>query len=533
MAARGRAHPWLGDDAITIDDLADGPPLDVAVIGGGINGCAIAASAAAAGYRVALFEKDDFGFGTTWRSTKLIHGGLRYLEHGETGLVRESLRERRWLLRTRPHLVRPQRFLLPQLPWTRRPRWQVAIGLSMYDLLAFDRSIPRHRRVSASLLRRAVTSIAPEANGGFAYYDARALLPERLALELAMEAEEAGASIHNHAEVQSIEPQGGRVRALAVEVEGRSQTIAAKTIINAAGPWVDAVARLAGEPEELLTITRGTHIVVETATAIPKDAILSTARSDGRVFFAIPQDGLLLIGTTDEPYAGDPGAAHPTSHEVDYLVAEAQALLPGLGISRECVQYAFAGLRPLRQASGRSAGAISRRHDVIDHARHGAEGLYSVVGGKLSTFRPLAEAALEHAKLTPGPFRGHGDRSAWQETLASSEIPDAGRDRLRVYGRHLADVLAGGTDVLCHHSGLMAGEVTHAVRRERATTLSDILMRRTGACWASCRGDCAQRGAAAIAARELGWSAAEEERQVLAYERDIARHLPRPGEITD
>lgn len=521
----------MGGRGIELDDLAAGPPLDVAVIGGGINGCAIAASAAEAGHRVALFEKDDFGFGTTWRSTKLIHGGLRYLEYGEAGLVRESLRERHWLLRTRPHLVRPLRFLLPQLPWTRRPKWQVALGLTLYDLLALDRSVPHHRRVSADLLHRAIPGIAAEAGGGFAYYDARALLPERLALELALQAEASGAAICNHAEVRSVEVSGSRVQGVCVEYGRRTVTIPARTVINAAGPWVDAVARLTGAPEPLLSITRGTHVVLEPPKPPPRDAILSTARSDGRVFFAIPQDGLLLVGTTDEPYSGDPGAAGPTRHEVDYLVAEAQALLPGLDISHDHVLYAFAGLRPLRRAPGRAAGAISRRHDVVEHAPHGAEGLYSVIGGKLSTFRPLARVALRRAGLAPGPFAIPQDTGAWKQLLQSSTLPEVSRRHLRVYGPRLPDILDGGIELLCTHGGLVSGEVVNAVRREHATTLSDILMRRTGACWASCRGLCAHQTAANIAASHLGWSPDERARQVAAYERDVERHLPTLEEI--
>lgn len=533
MAPRCGTHACVGGWGIRLEDLAAGPPLDVAVIGGGINGCAIAASAAAAGYRVALFEQEDFGFGTTWRSTKLIHGGLRYLEYGETGLVRESLRERRWLLRTRPHLVRPLRFLLPQLPWTRRPGWQVAIGLTVYDLLAWDRSLPRHRRISAELLRRAAPAIAPEAAGGFSYYDARAILPERLALELALDAERAGGAIFNHTTVRDIELADGRVRAVAVERDGRKVVLPARVVINAAGPWVDAVAARAGKPESLLSITRGTHIVVEPTGPLPRDAILSTARSDGRVFFAIPQNGLLLVGTTDEPYAGDPSGAGPTRHEVDYLVAESQELLPGLGITHDQIRYAFAGLRPLRRAAGRTAGAISRRHSVIDHAREGASGLYSIVGGKLSTFRPLARAALRRAGLRAGPFREAPDRERWRALLDGARVADAARVHLGVYGPWLGDVLDGGRDLLCPHSGLISGEVVHAIRHERAVTLSDILLRRTGAGWASCRGLCAHEAAADVASAYLGWDEEERRRQISAYERDVARHLPALDQIAD
>ncbi|MEO6397551.1 MAG: FAD-dependent oxidoreductase, partial [Tepidiformaceae bacterium] len=189
---------------MTLETLAAGPPLDLAIIGGGINGCGIAEEAAARGLRVALFEADDFGFGTTWRSTKLIHGGLRYLEHGDVRLVFESLRERAWLLKTRPHLVKPQRFILPMLPWTRRPAWQLRLGLAAYDLLSLYRAVPSHRKLKDGRLHELASALPEETRGGFTFYDARVIAPERLALEMALEARQQGAVIQNHARVARV-----------------------------------------------------------------------------------------------------------------------------------------------------------------------------------------------------------------------------------------------------------------------------------------------------------------------------------------
>ncbi|WBL36064.1 FAD-dependent oxidoreductase [Tepidiforma flava] len=195
---------------LTPAELAGGPPLDVAVIGGGINGAAIARAAAANGLRAALFEASDYGFGTTWRSTKLIHGGLRYLEHGDVGLVFESLRERAWLLATRPYLVRPQRFLLPLLPWTRRPAWQLRMGLATYDLLALYRGVPGHRRLSEARLRELAPYLPAEARGGFSFFDARVIAPERLTWELVREARQLGAACFNHCPVAAVEAPGAQ-----------------------------------------------------------------------------------------------------------------------------------------------------------------------------------------------------------------------------------------------------------------------------------------------------------------------------------
>ncbi len=526
MTERSAPRPAVQE---RLRELASGPPVEAAVIGGGINGCAIAAQAAAAGLRTALFEAADFGFGTTWRSTKLIHGGLRYLEHRDVGLVFESLRERAWLLKTRPHLVRPQRFVLPVLPWTRRPKWQLRAGLWMYDLLSYERALPAHRGLSRGRLGELVPFVSGEHRGGFSFYDARALAPERLALELALQAERHGAFIANHARVTRIEVAQGSVRSLRVEAGGEAIDIPASGVINAAGPWVDSVNRVADLPApELLGVTRGTHIVVDPGRRLPREAILSTARSDGRVLFAVPQDGLLLFGTTDLRYEGDPGDVRPTRAEVDYLLAEARHLLPELDITLAQVRYAYAGLRPLQRVEGGPEAAITRRHEIIDHgASGGARGLYSVVGGKLSAFRPLAREAakLLGAPVSPG-LEDERPETDWRSILRSSRLPRPARRHLRQYGGAIPEILSLGTESLGGSDAFVAGEVLFTATHEHASTLSDILMRRTGMAWDSYRGLECHREAAGLAATVLGWDKGEVKRQVAAFEADVAYHLP-------
>jgi glycerol-3-phosphate dehydrogenase len=514
---------------VTLDELASGPPLDVAIIGGGINGSAIAEEAAARGLRAALFEATDFGFGTTWRSTKLIHGGLRYLEHGDVRLVFESLRERAWLLKTRPHLVTPQRFLLPMLPWTRRPAWQLRAGLATYDMLALYRGVPSHRRLGRERLRTMAPYLPESAHGGFSFFDARVRAPERLTLELALSAEALGASIHNHTAVTRVAEDGGGVTAVEVSSAGRTHTIATRAVVNAAGPWVDAVNRLEDVPApQMLGVTRGTHIVVELDEPPGHNAVFSTAKSDGRVFFAVPQGDLLLIGTTDERYDGDPSEIRPVDSDIEYLVAEARELLPGYDITRARIRYAYAGLRPLQKVKGGPEAAISRRHAVLDHGKlGGARGVYSVVGGKLSTFRPLAEEVV--ARLDPPRQRTvQADQPApgWRESLLASGLPKRSLRHLRVYGAAIPQVLALGRAVVCEHSGAIAGEVRHAVWHEHVDTLADLMLRRTGISWASCRGLCCHRQVAAIAAEEAGWSSKQVAAQVRAFEEEVAYHLP-------
>jgi glycerol-3-phosphate dehydrogenase len=512
---------------VTLPELASGPPLDLAIIGGGINGCAIAREAASRGLRVALFEADDFGFGTTWRSTKLIHGGLRYLEHGDVGLVRESLRERAWLLRTRRHLVRPQRFVMPVLPWTRRPSWQLRLGLTAYDLLGLGGGLPRHRHIGENRLRELQPSLAPEAHHGFTFFDARAIAPERLALELALEAREAGAAVFNHTPVTAVATAEGQVSSVTVRANEHVHEIAAKAVVNAAGPWVDCVRSLAGDGQRpMLGVTRGSHIVIEPPHGVTRDAVFSTAKSDGRVFFAIPQDRLLLIGTTDVRDSGDPGEVAPTDGEVEYLLAEAQLLLPGEQLTHEHIRYAYAGLRPLQRDPGGPEAAITRRHSVIDHALQGGpKDLYSVTGGKLSTFRPLAAEVANQLGARKTAPRPHRD-DTWIDLLRNAPLDPDAREHVSRYGPALANVLTGGQDVICEHSGAVTGEVLHAVEREMATTLADILMRRTGIAWAACRGLCCHQRAAELAAVRLGWHSEEAERQVRDFEEQVAYHLP-------
>ena len=506
----------------TLNALAEGAPLDAAIIGGGINGCAIARELSSRGLRVALFEKDDFGFGTTWRSTKLIHGGLRYLEHGDLALVFESLRERAWLLRTRPHLVRPLRFLMPLLPWTRRPAWQLDVGLTAYDLLALRGGLPRHRRLGPESTGRGAPGIAAN-DGAFLFHDALAVSPERLALEMALEAGAFGAAIFNHTPVVRIETQNGTVSGVIVAQGESGATVPVRTVINAAGPWVDAVNQLTGENERpLLGVTKGSHIALELEGALPRAAILSTARSDGRVVFAIPRDGMLLVGTTDDRFEEPPDAVRPTAMDIGYLLAEAATLFPAAGIDQTRIRYTYSGLRPLQRAPGGPEAAIGRGHSVVDHSGAGGPaGLLSVVGGKLSTFRPLGH---EVARYLGAPKRRDRHEPAGAPATGTS-------GRLARYGPAAETVAALGEELVCAHAGVLSGEIVHAVRSEQATTLSDIALRRTGMGWTATRGLCCHREAARLAGAELGWTPAETERQVAAFEADVRRHLPTPADV--
>jgi glycerol-3-phosphate dehydrogenase len=385
--------------------------------------------------------------------------------------------------------------------------------------LAFRGGLAAHRRLGPKGARRAEPALPPDARGAFIFWDARAIAPERLALELVLEARAWAATVLTHARVTAIGAEDGAVTSVTVEAGGVCETVPCRAVVNAAGPWVDAVTRLTGERPPLLGVTKGTHIVLQIDRPLPRSAIFSTARSDGRVFFVVPQDGLLVVGTTDDRYVGPPGDVRPTREECDYLLDEARAVLPGFDFAPEQVRYAYAGLRPLPASDGGAEAAITRRHLVIDHAaRGGPRGLLSVIGGKLSTFRPLADTVA--GRFAPGR------RATWP---ASPPVVVEGRPGR--FGAAAAEVIAYGNDVVCPETRATSGEVRHAIRNEFATTLSDILLRRTGIAWGPSRGSAAADAVAEVAAGELGWDAVERTRQLAAFRAEAEYHLPRPGDL--
>ena len=521
MSSRAAAAPsltqvWAGEDRGAIGPVPvrtrvgdlDGSAFDLAIVGGGINGAAIAHEAAARGLRVLLAEREDFGSGTTWRSTKLIHGGLRYLEHGELRLVFESLREREALLRLAPLQVRPLQFVLPVYRGYRHRFATIGFGLRLYDLLSLGRSLPGHQRLSAAALLGLEPALAAEdLIGGFTYYDGQALYPERLCLDSILAARRAGAETLNHCEVTRIEIDRTRARGLCLRdtLTGEAARIDARVVVNAAGPWVDEVLRRTGRalPRQIGG-TRGSHIVVDYCGRGPRHAIYSEAGRDRRPFFIIPWRSWHLIGTTDLRFDGDPRGVLPSDEEVAYLVSEANHRLPSLKLEAAGVLYAYAGVRPLPYTPDRTEGAITRRHLVRDHASDGIAGLYSIVGGKLSTFRSLAKQAIQRiaaAEHLPLACRAVAAPFAANDVLNPplTELdPNLQQHLQELYGASAGAVAAlirtapAQAARLCPHSLDCAAEVTYSAREELAATIGDLLLRRTGIGWNPCLGlDCA------------------------------------------
>ena len=353
---------------------------DVVIIGAGINGAGIARDAAMRGLKVLLIEKGEIGAGTTSASTRLIHGGLRYLEHFEFGLVHESLHERETLLRIAPSLVRPLAMVIPIYKQSRRGRLTIRAGMVLYDLLSWRKSLPRHRMLSRTETLERWPGLNPEDLIGSAlYYDAQVEFPERLVLANVQSAREFGAEVLTHTRVTGLTGSG-------VEFEG--QFVEASVIINAAGPWIDLVLdRAPVKSPKLIGGTKGSHLVVPVFSGAPADAIYLEARSDGRPIFIIPWNKRYLIGTTDVRFEGDPDQVRCEDWEIDYLLSETNLALPGAKLTRENILYTYSGVRPLPNQSS------TRRHFIRKHPQ--LPNLLSIVGGKLTTYRSLAEECVD------------------------------------------------------------------------------------------------------------------------------------------
>jgi glycerol-3-phosphate dehydrogenase len=341
---------------------------DVAVIGAGINGAGIARDAALRGLEVVLFDKGDVCNGTSWASSRLIHGGLRYLEYGEFPLVYESLHERRYLRRIASHLVKPLRICIPIYRGARRGPFLIRLGLLGYDLLSWRKPLPRHKMLGQKEIRAREPGLLQERlHAAACYYDAQVTYAERLVLENVLAARAAGADIMTYCEVTDIGVRGGRVVSLTCEdkLGGERSQFAPRIVINAAGPWVDSVLDRTGTRHPtLIGGTKGSHIVVSPFDGAPRDAFYVEAESDGRPFFILPWNGLFLIGTTDIRFDGDPANVRASREEVDYLLAETNRVFPAAGLTM-CTMPTQASGRYRSAHAGRSlrlpAGISSSR----------------------------------------------------------------------------------------------------------------------------------------------------------------------------
>lgn len=456
--------------------------FDVLVIGGGATGLGTAVDAAARGYRTALIEAGDFAAATSSRSTKLIHGGVRYLQQGDIGLVREALHERTLLRRNAPHLVHELAFVVPAYRWTELPYY--AAGLVAYDALAGRSGFPRSRVTSSRAAHALIPGLQSDGlRGAVVYHDAQ-FDDARLALTLARTAVDRGAAVANYVRATGFLYDGDRVggvRALDRE-SGATFPVRARTVVNAAGIFVDAVRALDASPAApLLTHSRGSHIVVaSSALGDARAALLVPRTADGRVLFAVPWHGRVVIGTTDVAAERAEPDPQPAEDEIAYLLATVNRYLR-TPLARGDVLAAWAGLRPLVRRRPVATARQSREH-LIDVS---PSGLVSVAGGKWTTYRRMAQDAVDAA------VRSGGLTPALSPTalmpLHGATGRHAGDPALRAYGtdadavRRIAEADPSLRAPL--HPGLpyTGAHVVYAIRHEMARTVEDVLARRTRA----------------------------------------------------
>ena len=473
---------------------------DVAVIGAGINGAGIARDAALRGLSVVILDQGDMCSGTSWISSRLIHGGLRYLEYGEIPLVYESLNERRCLRRIAGHLVKPLRICIPVYEGSRRGPWLIKLGMVLYDLLSWHKKLRHHKMLDRDEIVTREPGLRHEGlRAAACYYDAQVAFAERLVLENLLAARSAGADVLTYSRVTAVEHADERITRLSYEdaITGQPADIYPRSIVNAAGPWVDDVLTTTDySGPRLIGGTKGSHIVVSRFAGAPREAFYVEASADGRPFFIIPWNDLMLIGTTDIRFDGDLSDVRASRAEVDYLLDETNRVFRGAKLGIGDVHYAYAGVRPLPHREKGPESAITRKHIIKAHSDI-AVGLFSIIGGKLTTYRNLAEQAVDrigkalerkmpecrtHDTILPGAW---GLDEASEALVAVEELTDSGVERLlRIYGGRskaiavLADDRPELARCIDNKGHVLAAEVAFVIAEELPRTLTDIVYRR-------------------------------------------------------
>ncbi len=524
----------------------EGQHFHVVVIGGGINGVAIARECARAGKRTLLVEQNDFASGVTSRSTRIIHGGLRYLEHGELDLVRESVRERERLLRERSHLVNPIHFLFLLNENSQRSALKIRTGLWLYQRFA--------KKTTADLSEMEMVRVQRALDAGHQWLmlnfeDAQCEFPERLTAEWMLEAAAAGAVVRNHCEVLAVDITQGRARGVLLRdrTTGKDNRVDASWIVNCTGPWADRVCQRSNvrTSKPMLGGVRGSHIVLPRFPGAPT-AALYTEAADGRPVFVLPWNDQVLVGTTEVADTGDPSKVAPSPQEVEYLIKLVAGLFPKAKLSAHDIKYAFAGIRPLPNAPSEKPSAVTRRHFLHDHSDEGATRMISVIGGKLTTAASLARECArkigipveEPKAVAVGPGSALDpilDQEVIEIARAGSVSEETARGMMEWHGPHAMDIARMalvGADLrapICPHTSHIVAEVIEAYRNEYAVSLADVLLRRVpvalGPCWSE---SCSREAALRIGA-VMGWNEQEFGSNLEQFETERAAFLKKPA----
>lgn len=512
-----------------LKQLADSAaPWEVLVIGGGATGLGVAVDAAARGYRTVLIERQDFAQATSSRSTKLIHGGFRYLKQGNVSLVRESLRERGLLLRNAPHLVHPLSFVVPAYRWWEQPYY--GAGLKLYDAMSGRLSLGRSRLISREETLRLLPTLAPDGlRGGVRYLDGQ-FDDARLALCLAQTVFDLGGLALNYLPVLRLLKEQGRMRGvIARDLESNQEfELHARVVVNATGIFTDETRQL-DDPKapRMMTVSQGTHVVLDRSFLPGETALMVPQTDDGRILFAIPWQGRVLVGTTDTPISAPEPEPVPQRQEIEFLLAHARRYLskaPG----ESDILSTFAGLRPLvRSGDTRDTAKLARDH-VLSVS---PSSLVTITGGKWTTYRQMAEDAVDQAaevgglEKRPSPTRElrlHG----W--TDQADAAPDATSYGTDAEGlRHLSQSVPDGNVQVHSRLPYRSTEVLWATRHEMARTVEDVLARRTRALILDAQASMEiAPGVAKLMAAELGRDESWQQQQVKSFHELARGYLP-------
>ncbi len=547
VARRGGFSAWTRAGYL---ERLERETFDLAVIGGGITGAGIARDAAMRGLSVALLDKGDFASGTSSKSSRMIHGGLRYLRHAQIRLVRESLREREVLLNIARHLVHPFHFLLPVYEGGQDSRLRLKLGLTAYDRLAGSRLLERHAMLSSEEVTQTEPLLRREGlRGAFRYSDCL-VNDARLTLATVRSAARQGAIPVSYAEAEGLERDGDRVTAVRYRdrLDDRRGVVRAHVVVNAAGPWVDGVRAMSGQAR-MLRPTKGIHIVFPRSKLPGSSAVVMEGR-DERMMFVVPLGDYTYVGTTDTDYSGDPADARADADDVAYLLDAVGIRFEGVQLSPPDVVSTWAGVRPLVSEEG-APSSVSRDYEI----EMGPEGFVTIAGGKLTTYRAMAEdlvdrvIAREGSRLgwSPAPCRTAEEplvggevagfesylegaapalEEGWNLSPAAARrlIETYGTEHVRVLGyalrdRNLLQPLASGCEVL-------RAEALYAAEEEMAVTLEDFMARRTTLMlFDPDHGLGAAAEAARLMGRVLGWRQGQRREQIEKYERAVERMM--------
>ena len=466
--------------------------FDVIIIGGGIIGAGIARDASLRGMSVALFEQFDFGSGTTSGSTRLIHGGLRYLEQFDFGLVRMDLRERATLLKIAPHLVKPLPFILPFYNSNFFERAKFKIGLTIYDAFAGGKNLEKHKILSSEKIYELESKLATtNLNGGALFYDAQVNFPERLCLENLLDAERAGAEVFNYCRVTNAVREDEKISGVIIsdglDESKRDIAVRGKIIVNASGAWFNKVAGvIEKKAQNEIRTTKGVHIACPPTLA--KHAVIFNSPLDGRVMFVIPWLGFTWIGTTDTDFIGDPQEARATGADVRYLIESAAAIIPELKNAE--IYFANAGVRALVRAAG-SESSVSRKHKIETARDHQVGGLVNILGGKITSYRAIAE------EVTDILARDLGIKNICLTALKMLPETEIKTD--------------------------LKSQIKHAVENEHCVKLNDFIFRRTSHGFAPDQGKSVVAEVADLLGEELSWTIEKRAAEIREYSAFVKR----------